>query len=375
MPAVVGAGVMAAAPAHAGAMSTGVSGSVSAAAGIQAKAATSTTVSWVRYGDVGALVKVVQQRLRTVAVDGSFGPKTLAAVKAYQKAHGLYVDGAVGPATWAKLGGYPTSTGSTGGGSTGGGSTGGGSTGGGSTGGGSGAACTVGSTLRYGASGSTVRTLQSELGGIAVDGSFGPKTLAAVKAFQRAKQLPVTGAADAATWKALGCTPAAGGGGGTSAPTPPASGGDPNAAYRLPWAAGVTYEVTQGPGGAVSHHTVWNSHAIDVSMPVGTTVLAARGGVVQDTGVVASGGRYVRIKDASGLCQVYFHLSASTVQAGQVVPQGAPIARSGNSGHSSGPHLHFDLLTCSDWHSAATMDTVEEGTSYYYGEEATSQNG
>lgn len=349
MPAVAAAGMVVASPAHA-------SASASAAAGVQVKAATSTTVVWVRYGDTGALVKIVQQRLGGLTVDGSFGPKTLAAVKAYQKAHKLLVDGAVGPAMWTALGGYPGTPG---------------------TGSGSGGSCTVSATLRYGATGSSVRTLQSELGGLSVDGSFGPRTLAAVKAFQKEKGLPVTGVVDAATWKALGCTGTVGGGGGTTAPPPPPTtgGGDSDAAYRLPWADGLTYTVTQGPNGSYSHNTIWNDNAVDVSMPVGTTVLAARSGVVQDTGYVSSGGNFVRIKDASGLCQVYFHLSAKTVVPGQVIQQGQPIARSGNTGHTSGPHLHFDLLTCSNWHSAQVMDTVELGTTYYYGEKATSQNG
>lgn len=59
-------------------------------------------------GDKGEIVKVIQTRLNHLGfpcgtADGSFGPKTLAAVKLFQKNKGLVVDGKVGPATWAKL--------------------------------------------------------------------------------------------------------------------------------------------------------------------------------------------------------------------------------------------------------------------------------
>ncbi|NHN57286.1 cell wall lytic activity [Calidifontibacter sp. DB0510] len=61
----------------------------------------------VRYGQTGYYVRVVQQRVGGLAVDGSFGPRTLAAVKRFQRAHGLVQDGIVGPLTWRALGGQP----------------------------------------------------------------------------------------------------------------------------------------------------------------------------------------------------------------------------------------------------------------------------
>lgn len=192
-------------------------GGVQLAATATVKTASSTSVVWLRYGSTGSLVKILQQRLGGLAVDGSFGPKTLARLKAYQASHQLYVDGLVGPNTWKSLGGFPGTT-----------------TGGGSSRGET-RTCTVGSTLRYGASGSAVTTLQGILG-ISTDGSFGPKTLAAVKAFQSTKGLPVTGVVDSATWKAMGCT----GGVSTTPPvtsTPPPSSGTPaiNLAREAMW--------------------------------------------------------------------------------------------------------------------------------------------
>jgi cell wall-associated NlpC family hydrolase len=60
--------------------------------------------------------------------------------------------------------------------------------------------------VRYGSSGSAVRTLQSKLGGLTVDGHFGPATLAKVKAFQRSHRLSVDGIVGPLTWRALGVT-------------------------------------------------------------------------------------------------------------------------------------------------------------------------
>ena len=60
-------------------------------------------------GATGAAVVLAQQRLNAwgtrpaLKTDGTFGPATLAAVKAFQHAHGLTADGVIGPATWAKL--------------------------------------------------------------------------------------------------------------------------------------------------------------------------------------------------------------------------------------------------------------------------------
>ncbi|PWJ26960.1 putative peptidoglycan binding protein [Branchiibius hedensis] len=168
-----------------------------------------SSVVVVSYNDTGALVKTIQQRLGGLELDGWFGPKTLAAVKAFQTSKGLVADGVVGALTWRALGGFP------------GGSTGtGGSTGGGS--GSGGTSCTV-KVLRYGASGDAVQVLQQRLGkGLADDGEFGALTLAALKSYQAAKGLVVDGIAGPATWSALGgfpCGTTATGGTGTGTGT------------------------------------------------------------------------------------------------------------------------------------------------------------
>jgi peptidoglycan hydrolase-like protein with peptidoglycan-binding domain len=133
----------------------------------------------------GAAVTTLQNKLKAAgfnpgAADGHFGPKTLAAVKAFQQAKGLTADGIVGPKTWNALNAAsaPASGGS-------------------------------GPTLREGARGEPVRALQNRLNQLgfnvgAADGSFGPKTEAAVKAFQRAKGLTADGVVGPKTWDKLG---------------------------------------------------------------------------------------------------------------------------------------------------------------------------
>ena len=108
-----------------------------------------------------------------MAVDGIFGPKTEAAVKAFQKAKKLSVDGQVGPKTWAA----------------------------------------IIITVKKGSKGDAVRGVQEEFqfrnlsddpaNAPAIDGIFGPKTDAAVRAFQDALDIDVDGIVGPITWRAL----------------------------------------------------------------------------------------------------------------------------------------------------------------------------
>ncbi|WP_050671219.1 C40 family peptidase [Luteipulveratus halotolerans] len=87
-------------------------------AGVAATAAALPThyaggVYVLHHGHSGSLVKTVQKRIGGLSVDGSFGPKTRAAVKSFQGRKGLTRDGYVGPKTWRALGGYPGGSAST----------------------------------------------------------------------------------------------------------------------------------------------------------------------------------------------------------------------------------------------------------------------
>lgn len=126
-------------------------------------------------GAKGEAVREVQAKLG-VEVDGSFGAGTEKAVKGFQTNSGLAVDGVVGPSTWEALDGMtgtpdPDSP-------------------------------TVRPTLRKGATGEAVKTVQRLLT-VKIDGKFGGTTEAAVKAFQRGAGLAADGVVEALTWAEL----------------------------------------------------------------------------------------------------------------------------------------------------------------------------
>lgn len=86
-----------------------------------------------------------------------------------------------------------------------------------------------------------------------------------------------------------------------------------------------------------------NHDGIDIDVPEGTTVRAAAGGEVFFYGEQPGYGNLLIIKHSDGYISLYGHLSDSFVFAGQYVEMGQAVAQSGNTGISSGPHLHFEL--------------------------------
>ncbi len=82
---------------------------------------------------------------------------------------------------------------------------------------------------------------------------------------------------------------------------------------------------------------------IDLAAGIGSPVRAALPGTVQTAEVEGGYGRVVRLLHADGTVTVYGHLSELLVTPGQVVQAGDQIGREGSSGHSTGPHLHFEV--------------------------------
>jgi murein DD-endopeptidase MepM/ murein hydrolase activator NlpD len=82
---------------------------------------------------------------------------------------------------------------------------------------------------------------------------------------------------------------------------------------------------------------------IDLGCPSGTAVRAAKGGVVLSAGWAGGYGNLVLIGHGNGVVTAYGHNSAVLVSPGQEVGRGQTIARSGNTGHSTGPHVHFEV--------------------------------
>ncbi len=82
---------------------------------------------------------------------------------------------------------------------------------------------------------------------------------------------------------------------------------------------------------------------LDFGCPVGTAVFASRGGTIVRAGWAGAYGYCVDIDHGDGVLTRYGHLSNPLVSVGQYVKQGEKIALSGNTGRSTGPHLHFEI--------------------------------
>jgi murein DD-endopeptidase MepM/ murein hydrolase activator NlpD len=142
--------------------------------------------------------------------------------------------------------------------------------------------------------------------------------------------------------------------------------GDPAAtptpyAYGLPFAHGETHELIQGFNSAFSHHDDGN-YAIDFEMDEGTTVRAAREGVVVAFNDRATEhglspefkdfdhANWVLVRHDDGTLGVYFHMQPHgvAVAVGTRVARGAVLGRSGFTGYTSRPHLHFEVRAAVD---------------------------
>lgn len=123
--------------------------------------------------------------------------------------------------------------------------------------------------------------------------------------------------------------------------------------YLLPWAEGKKYFLIQGWHSAYSHK---GEFALDFKMKPGTTICAAREGIVEsvredsDKGGTKpenlSDGNYIIIRHNDGSSAHYWHLQKDgvLVNEGDTVQRGQAIGRSGNTGYSAFPHLHFEVV-------------------------------
>jgi murein DD-endopeptidase MepM/ murein hydrolase activator NlpD len=92
---------------------------------------------------------------------------------------------------------------------------------------------------------------------------------------------------------------------------------------------------------------------LDFPAEIGTPIRAAAGGVVQSVDWHAQYGQLIEIDHGNGLTTRYAHVSRSLVQPGDIVRRAQPIAQVGNSGRSTGPHLHFEVLVAGVPHNPA----------------------
>ncbi|MFE0650310.1 M23 family metallopeptidase [Streptomyces sp. NPDC059534] len=115
-----------------------------------------------------------------------------------------------------------------------------------------------------------------------------------------------------------------------------------------------TLSASFNQGGAMWAH---KHSGQDFAVPVGTPVKAAGAGTVVKAGPNGGGdgpayGNAIVLKHANGTYSQYAHLSKIKVHTGQKVGAGQQIALSGNTGNSSGPHLHFEIRTTPNYGSA-----------------------
>jgi len=91
-------------------------------------------------------------------------------------------------------------------------------------------------------------------------------------------------------------------------------------------------------------------HGIDVAMPIGTKLIAGADGTIAHKGSGASGGYTLIIRHEGSWHTVYYHLKQpSHLNIGDQVRAGDYVAASGNTGRSTGPHLHFELRRSRRW--------------------------
>lgn len=112
-------------------------------------------------------------------------------------------------------------------------------------------------------------------------------------------------------------------------------------------------------------HQSWRFHAgHDLAAPTGTPVIATRSGRVSVSGPLGGYGLTVILRhDDSTLESRYAHLSQLAVRAGEWVEQGEVIGLVGSTGHSTGPHLHFELrqLTDNGWVAVDPSEVLQYG--------------
>lgn len=84
-------------------------------------------------------------------------------------------------------------------------------------------------------------------------------------------------------------------------------------------------------------------YGVDIANRIGTPIVAVADGRVVEAGPASGFGLWVRIQHADGSVSVYGHVDSFSVHEGQQVKAGEQIARMGNRGYSTGPHLHFEI--------------------------------
>lgn len=122
-------------------------------------------------------------------------------------------------------------------------------------------------------------------------------------------------------------------------------------ALDFAWPIAVPHRVTS-PFGERMHPTLHvrkNHTGVDLGVPIGTPVLTAQAGRLSVVGESAVSGRYVVVDHGFGVRTSYCHLSETPLRQGSTVTRSDEIGRSGNTGRSTGPHLHYGVAIAGKW--------------------------
>ena len=103
---------------------------------------------------------------------------------------------------------------------------------------------------------------------------------------------------------------------------------------------------------------------VDIAEPTGTAVLAAMDGTVTAAAYDSYYGNYIVIEDSNGYCTKYAHMDRLSVSAGQTVKHGDTIGTTGNTGSSSGSHLHIECQYNGEYYNPLFYFEAGEGTLY-----------
>ena len=149
--------------------------------------------------------------------------------------------------------------------------------------------------------------------------------------------------------------------------------------YRVPWADGRSFMFTQVPGGRItSHFTKATLHAVDIAMPEGVPIVAAREGSVEaveahhgatsDEEPLTYEGNFVRVRHVDRTAAIYAHLKyrGITVAVGESVGVGQLLGYSGATGDVEEPHLHF-VVTRMEKNSSGWPEEVSVPVKFYIG--------
>ena len=128
--------------------------------------------------------------------------------------------------------------------------------------------------------------------------------------------------------------------------------------YVLPYTINSAFNVGQGNCTDGSHTlNTEQAFAYDFDMPIGTNVIASRSGIVivvvenyLENNNIPGQENYLVIQHNDDTVSIYYHLTHNgvAVKVGDSIVQGELLARSGNTGDSSAPHLHFEVALCED---------------------------